>query len=227
MDIMARILRLSLGFVLGLLIATLVTVWSLGSARAHPHVSVINAATINIEQGAIQSIAHVWTFDEFYSTAAVDGLPKNAAGGYGRAELAELAKVNIDGLKEFGYFTYVTLAGAEVKIGDPKPDSYWLEHKDGVLSLHFTVPLEKPVLVEAKGFAVTVTDPSYFIAFDLAKKDPAKLNDAAPKNCKADVGVPKPDTPEQKKLSGVFAEQLGGAALGFGETKSILVSCSS
>jgi ABC-type uncharacterized transport system substrate-binding protein len=222
---MARILRLSFGFVVGLVLATLVVAWTLGSARAHPHVSVINSATINIEQGAIQSITHVWTFDEFYSTTAVDGLPKNAAGGYGRAELAELAKVNIDGLKEFAYFTFVTLAGAEVKIGDPKPDAYWLEFKDGILSLHFTVPLAKPVLMDAKGFVVTVTDPSYFIAFDLANKDPAKLNEGAPKTCKVSVGVPKADNAEQKKLSGVFSEQLGGAALGLGETKSIMVSC--
>jgi ABC-type uncharacterized transport system substrate-binding protein len=222
---MARLLRMGTGFLIGLVVATLVVAWTLAPARAHPHVSVINSATINIEKGAIQSITHVWTFDEFYSSTAVEGLPKNKAGGYGRAELAELAKVNIDGLKEFGYFTYVTLAGAEVKIADPKPDTYWLEHNEGILSLHFTVPLAKPVLVDAKGFAVTVTDPSYFIAFDLANKEPAKLNANAPKSCKVDVGVPKSDTPEQKKLSGVFAEQLGGAALGLGETKSILVSC--
>ncbi len=201
------------------------TVVPKNAAVAHPHVSVVNAATINIEKGTIQSITHVWTFDEFYSAMAVDGLPKNAAGGYGRPELAELAKVNIDGLKEFAYFTFVTLAGAEIKIGDPTPDSYWLEHKDGVLSLHFTVPLAKPVLSDAKGFVVTVTDPSYFIAFDLAAKDPAKLNDGAPKSCKVDVGVPKPETADQKKLSGVFAEQLGGASLGVGVTKSIMVNC--
>ncbi len=210
---------------IGLSMAVLAVAGPLQPAAAHPHVSVINAATINIEKGAIQSITHVWTFDEFYSAMAIDGLTKNAAGGYGRPELAELAKVNIDGLKEFGYFTFVTLGGAEIKVGDPKPDGYWLEHKDGVLSLHFTVPLTKPVLQDAKGFAVTVTDPSYFIAFDLAQKDPAKLNDGAPKSCAVEVGVPKADNDEQKKLSGVFAEQLGGASLGIGVTKSVMVTC--
>jgi ABC-type uncharacterized transport system substrate-binding protein len=211
--------------VIGLVLAVLAVAGLPQPAAAHPHVSVINAATINIDKGAIQSITHVWTFDEFYSAMAVDGLPKNAAGGYGRSELAELAKVNIDGLKEFGYFTFVTLGGAEIKVGDPKADSYWLEHKDGILSLHFTVPLAKPVLQDAKGFVVTVTDPSYFIAFDMAVKDPAKLSDGAPKSCKVDVGVPKAETAEQKKLSGVFAEQLGSASLGITATKSIMVTC--
>ena len=192
---------------------------------AHPHVSVIASATINIEQGTITSISHVWTFDEFYSAMAVDGLPKNKAGAYGREELAELAKVNIDGLKEFGYFTYATLAKAELKVGDPKPGDYWLEHKDGVLALHFKVPLEKPVLMDAKGFAVMITDPSYFIAFDMAQKDPAKLNEGAPKSCKIAVGVPKEEAADAKKLSGVFAEQLGSASGGIGIPKTIMVEC--
>lgn len=222
---MARIWRLSGGFIIGFILATLAVALMINSARAHPHVNVINSATINIEQGAIQSITQVWTFDEFYSAVAVDGLPKNAAGAYGRAELAELAKVNIDGLKEFDYFTFITLAGTHIKVGDPKPDSYWLEHKDGILSLHFTVPLTKPVLMDATGIVVTVTDPSYFIAFEMAEKNPAKLNDGAPKACKVDVGVPKMETAEQKKLGGVFADQLGAAIPGLGATKSIMVSC--
>jgi len=46
---------------------------------------------------------------------------------------------------------------------------YWLEHKDGLLSLYFTLPFASPVLSEAKGLTISVYDPTYFIAFDLAK----------------------------------------------------------
>ena len=139
-------------------------------AVAHPHVSVIASVTVNIEKGVIGSISHVWTFDEFYTAQALDGLPKNKDGLYGRAELAELAKVNVEGLKEFGYFTFPTLAKAELKVGDPAADAYWLEHKDGVLSLHFTVPLEKPVLTDAKGFELTITDPATSSPSNLRRK---------------------------------------------------------
>jgi len=197
------------------------------AAWAHPHVAVTASATINFEKGAIASIDHVWTFDEFYSAMAVEGLPKNKDGGYGREELAELAKVNIDGLKEFGYFTFVTLEKTELKVGDPKPGDYWLEHKNGVLSLHFKLPVATPVLPEAKGFSVTITDPSYFIAFEMDAKEPAKLNSEAPKSCKLEVGVPKEEAADAKKLSGAFQDQLGGANLGFGIAKSIMVECGS
>ncbi len=196
------------------------------AASAHPHVSVTAAVTVNIDKGAITSISHVWTFDEFYTAQALDDLPKNKDGLYGRPELAELAKVNIDGLKEFGYFTFATLDKTELKVGDPNPNEYWLEHLNGVLSLHFTVPLEKPVLADAKGFGVVLTDPSYFIAFELAAKDGAKLNAGAPPNCKIEVAEQKDETPEEKKLGGAFAQQMSSAAmLGSGAPKMISVRC--
>ena len=206
--------------------AALAALVAAAPAMAHPHVVVTAAATVNIEKGAIVSITHVWTFDEFYTAQALDGMPKNKAGLYGREELAELAKVNIEGLKEFGYFTFVSLDKAELKVGDPKPDDYWLEHTNGMLALHFTVPLEKPVLMEAKGFAVLVTDPSYFIAFEMANKDAAKLNDGAPKSCKIEIGEQKEETAEEKKLGGAFAEQMAGAAtFGIAAPKQIRVHC--
>ena len=206
--------------------ATAALFGALGPATAHPHVFVVATATVNIENGAITSITHTWTFDEFYTAMATEGLPKNKDGGYGRSELAELAKVNIDGLKDFQYFTFATLGKTELKVGDPKEGEYYLEHKDSVLSLHFTVPLVKPVLIDARDFSFLITDPSYFIAFELSEKDPPKLNGAAPKNCKLTVGAPKPETPEEKKLGGAFAEQMPPANMGLGEpAKSIMVSC--
>ena len=91
--------------------------------------------TVLYDKGAFTGLQHKWTFDEFYTAMAIEGLDKNKDGIYDREELAELAKVNIDGLKEFAYFTYPVLAGQDVKVQDAR--DYWLEHKDGALSLHF------------------------------------------------------------------------------------------
>ena len=195
-------------------------------ALAHPHVFVVSTATVNIESGAIASITHTWTFDEFYTAMALEDMAKNKDGGYTREQLAELAKVNIEGLKEFDYFTYPTVGKTLLKVAGPKPGEYYLEYKDGVLALHFTVALEKPVPMDTKGFALVITDPSYFIAFELSEKDPPKLNAEAPKTCKLSVGVPKDETANEKKLTGAFAEQMAPAASGMGgEAKSILVAC--
>jgi ABC-type uncharacterized transport system substrate-binding protein len=138
-------------------------------AAAHPHIWVTMEATLLYENGVFTGIRHKWTFDEYYTASAIEGLDKNKDGIYDREELAELAKVNVDALKDFDYFTFPTLAGQAVKLGEPK--DYWLEHKDGALSLLFTVPFATPVLPDAKGFAFAVYDPSFFIAFDLAKSE--------------------------------------------------------
>ena len=109
----------------GLVAATLLLVPA-APAFAHPHVWVTVETTVLFEQGSIAGFRHKWTFDEFYTAMAVEGLDTNKDGIYSREELAELAKVNIDGLKEFAFFTYPKLAGQDLALGAPR--DYWLEH---------------------------------------------------------------------------------------------------
>ena len=92
--------------VIGLLagLATLAGVLA-GPAAAHPHVWITVETTLMYDQGAFSGLRHKWTFDQYYTAMAIEGLDKNKDGKYDREELAELAKVNIDGLKEFAYFT--------------------------------------------------------------------------------------------------------------------------
>ena len=52
-----------------------------------------------------------WAFDDGFSAFAVQGVPSKIAGQFTRAELAPLAKVNIESLKEYDYFTYATADG--------------------------------------------------------------------------------------------------------------------
>lgn len=95
-------------------------------AMAHPHVWIEIATTIVYENGAFTGVRQTWIFDEFYTSQALDGLPAAKDGRYGRAELAELAKANMDGLKEYAYFTGAKLAGVPLAFKEPA-DAY-LEH---------------------------------------------------------------------------------------------------
>lgn len=189
-------------------------------AAAHPHVFVTAQAIVVHHNGTFTGIQHRWTFDEFYSSMAIEGLDKNRDGVYDREELAELAKINIDGLKDFGYFTFASLAGKELKLGEVDGD-YWLEHKDGLLTLVFTVPFTMPVLAEAKGLRFAVYDPTYFIGFDWSKTDPVKLSAGAPANCKATLGVAKGEGGDAEALGGALAGQFGGASVSVQKTVSV------
>jgi ABC-type uncharacterized transport system substrate-binding protein len=182
-------------------------------ALAHPHIWVTMRTTVLYENGAIVGLRHAWTFDQYYSEMAIDGLDKDKDGKYSREELAELAKVNVEALKEFAYFTYPKLAGADLAVA--APEDYYLEHKvehakaaaaaggapadpkSGaekiaeaaarpvpVLTLHFTLPLTKPVLADAEGFSFAVGDQTFFIAFEPAADNPVTLGQGAPEGCK-------------------------------------------
>jgi ABC-type uncharacterized transport system substrate-binding protein len=191
-----------------------------GDALAHPHVWITFEATVLYDKGRFTGLQHKWTFDEYYTAMAIEGLDKNKDGVYDREELAELAKVNIDGLKEFGYFTYPVLAGHDVKLKEPK--DYWLEHKGGALSLHFVVEFVEPVPATAKDFAFVVQDPVFFIAFLPAKVDPIKFAEGAPKSCKATIGNPKREGEEDSdRLAKAFSQLATPVSV----AKAVSVDC--
>jgi ABC-type uncharacterized transport system substrate-binding protein len=188
-------------------------------AASHPHVWITVETTVLYDNGTFTGLYHKWTFDEFYTAMAIEGLDKNNDGIYSREELAELAKVNIVGLKEFGYFTYPIVDGKDVKIQDPK--DYWLEHKDGVLSLHFTVSFDQPIPVNAKEFAYVVQDPAFYIAFLPSKTEPVRLGQGAPKSCNVQIGNPKTGGEDADRLARAFAQ----LATPLSTTKAVSIRC--
>ena len=51
------------------------------------------------DKGYLTGLEYKWTFDEGYTAMALEDFKKNPDGTYDSKQLAELAKVNIDGLK--------------------------------------------------------------------------------------------------------------------------------
>ena len=193
-----------------LLMATLLSAIG-GPTSAHPHMWIMTQTTFLFDKGAFAGVQHRWTFDEYYTAMAIEGLDKNHDGIYDREELAELAKVNVDGLKEYHYFTYAMLAGKEVKLGEAR--DYWLEHKDGALALTFTVPFLEPIAANVADFKLLVEDPTFYIAFELAKSDPVRLGAGAPKSCAMRASDVDEESQDAHRLAAVFSEL--GPSYGF------------
>jgi ABC-type uncharacterized transport system substrate-binding protein len=211
----------------GFSLALLSLFW-VAPAIAHPHVWVTYQTTVIYDKGAISAFEHVWTFDDMYTAMAIQGLDKNNDGTYDKAELAELAQVNMDGLKDFDYFTFPKLGTSELTLAGPQEP--WLEHTNGILRLHFKLPLSQPVLAEAEGFNFSIHDPSYFIAFEPEKTDALKLSASAPEGCKVAFGEAKPDANSEelkaKLLDNAFAQELGQTQdIGAGFSTTASVTC--
>lgn len=202
-------------------------VWSVMPAAAHPHVWVTVETTVLYEGGSITGLKHKWTFDDMYTAMAIQGLDANGDGQYTREELAELAQVNIDGLREFGYFTVAKLGQTTVKAKEPV--DYYLEYTNGVLSLYFTLPFAQPVLADAPDFNFAVFDESFFIAFDFGKDNPVKLSAGAPEGCTPNIGIPENELDQLKALNDSFGGQLttgdANQGMGLGYAKTVTLGC--
>jgi ABC-type uncharacterized transport system substrate-binding protein len=187
------------------------------SVSAHPHMWVSVQTTLLYEKGAFTGLREKWDFDEFYTAYAIQGLDKNHDGIYDREELSELAKVNIDAMKEVDYFTYPVLGGKALKLQDAQ--DYYLEHKNGILSLYFTVLFEQPILTEARGLGYAVEDPTFYIAFSPAEADPVKFADGSPKSCTARIG--NGGNGDAERLASAFAQ----VATPISASQAVLIDC--
>jgi ABC-type uncharacterized transport system substrate-binding protein len=193
-------------------------------AHAHPHVWVtMTSEVVYAPDGAATGIRHAWAFDDMFSAFATQGLDSKEKGKFSREELAPLAKVNIESLKEYDYFTYAMADGKKAEMTDPLPD-YWLDYQDQVLTLHFTVPFKTPV--KAKLLKVDIYDPTIFVDFAFDKKTPVHLA-GAPSGCKLDVASPREMTfAEGKALSQIPADETNTTmAFGAQFANKILVNC--
>ena len=192
-------------------------------ARAHPHVWVtMHTELVYAPDGSITGVRHHWAFDDMFSAFATQGLEAKEKGKFTREELAPLAKVNVESLKEYDYFTYATADGKKAELTEPAPD-YWLDFNDSILTLNFTLPFKTPV--KAKELKVEVYDPTIFVDFEWAKKEPVHLVGAP--HCKADVVMPREMTfAEGKALSVIPADQPNTTmAWGAQFANKILVHC--
>jgi ABC-type uncharacterized transport system substrate-binding protein len=174
-----------------------VTLFGANPAYAHPHVWVTAASElIYAADGSISGVRHAWTFDDMFSTYALQGIESKTKGVYTSEELAPLAQTNVESLKEFGFFTFAKADGKKEKFLEPV--DYFLEQKDGALVLHFTLPFKTPF--KTKQLALEVYDPSFFVDFALAKQDLIRLV-GAPAGCTLAVQRPNDGTASAQKLN--------------------------
>jgi ABC-type uncharacterized transport system substrate-binding protein len=180
-------------------------------ALAHPHVwATVRSEIVFGPDHTITGIRHHWTFDEFYTAMAVQGLDANNDGVYSKEELQPLAQVNVESLKDFDYFTYVHLSDDDKPLPLKEPVDYSVDYANSLLTLHFTLPLEKPLDPKVHDVAIDVYDPSFFVAFGFATDAPVKIAGTETPGCAAEIQKPDPDTEaDTKALSEAFFSQLG------------------
>lgn len=195
---------------------------SVTSAAAHPHVFVeARSKLIFDDDGKAVAVKHVFRFDDAFSAFAIQGFDTNQDGVYSREELGELAKVNVESMADFGYFTFGD--NTRVELDFSTPTDYWLEvttlpvgdywmmkpedfeaieedirlnggtaiEEVDLLELHFVLPLKDPSDATAP-ITLDVYDPTYYVDFRFGQEADAVGTENAPGTCQVTRKEPPP-----------------------------------
>lgn len=190
-------------------------------AAAHPHVWVTMSTEVVYDaEGRFTGLKQAWTFDEAFTAFALQGLEKGKDGHYGDDVLKPLAEVNVTSLKEYDYF--VTAKSATAKLVFKDPVDYYLTYDNDALTLHFTLPLAKP-MPAAGTLSIDIYDPTYFVSFGFQEKDPVTLV-GAPAGCTKSVAAPERSQSMQLSES-FFSNLTASSTFGAQFADKITVKC--
>jgi ABC-type uncharacterized transport system substrate-binding protein len=214
----SRVRRLGFGVACCLLLVT-------SPALAHPHVWVtIKEELIYAPDGALVGVRHAWTFDDMFSAYATQGVSARTKGRFTREELQPIAQLNVESLKEDGYYTYTWIDGQKQNVVFGDPTDYWFDYNPDTseLTLHMTLPLKAPLM--AKQLVVEVYDPVFFVDFGLAGDSPVTLV-TAPRQCSASTTRPGGSPAFVPGFNQLFTTSEANIGMGMRFASKISVQC--
>lgn len=190
----------------GRALAVCVALWlgTVAPALAHPHIFVDSSARIIFDaEGRFTHIEHHWVFDEAFSAWVTQGLDADGDGTVSPPELQELADDNLEGLSQFGYYTFAGEGGTDLDfhpVGGAR-----MELVDGRVAFDFAIAPGAPYEI-VQQLEIEVSDPDYYVAFTFADADSGLLENA-PLGCSAESHAPRPlSEADARRLAGIGAD---------------------
>jgi ABC-type uncharacterized transport system substrate-binding protein len=183
------------------------------SANAHPHVFVeANLEIVRDDQGNITELRHVWRFDELFSTTVVLDFDANANDMLEPDELDEVSKTVTQSVGQENFFTEIRQGNQDVEF--LAPEKINVDYKDGQILMFFATRLKASVKPGDGDFKVSVSDPTYYVAMDIAD-DSAVMISGNASGCSSLVQRPDYDKlMSQAATTEDFFNNPNGAGLG-------------
>ncbi len=199
-----------------------------GEAGAHPHVLVdVNLEIVRNSAGAVTELRHVWRFDEIFSSTVMLDYDTNGDGELSHEELEEVSKTVTQSIGEQDFFTEVRYKGKTIKF--VPPPKIMVSYQDGQILMFFAETFKTPVPAVPGPLLISVSDPTYFVAMELADESAIQItgNGAA---CK--VSIVRPDfdklySQNSAALTEEFFNNPKGSTLGDQWLTWVYLNCSS
>lgn len=147
----------------------LCTMFSLGSAAAHPHMFVdANAELTANEKGQLVGVRIFMQIDELTTLYVLqeNGI-SNVAQPLSAEKSATIGATMADALGHYGHFTDLSLGGERLKFASAKAQDLRLE--GAKLTVTLVLELETPQDVGDLDVALSLYDPTYFAAVETTK----------------------------------------------------------
>ncbi|MDR0253092.1 MAG: DUF1007 family protein [Brucellaceae bacterium] len=179
------------------------------AASAHPHVFAEARLEITISPDrSVEKLAHVWRFDDLFSSTVLMEFDKKGTLKLDSAELNELSTTIDTSIAEYKYFQTVTQDGKDIVMH--KPEHLIADLPDNQLIVLFESKPEKPLKLEpGHKLSFGVYDPTFYTAIDYLKDEDLVIK-GMPDGCTSAVVRPDPDealAQNQESLTQAFFDE--------------------
>lgn len=177
-------------------------------ALAHPHIFVDARATLVFDaNGAVTGVRHEWRFDEAFSAWSVEGLDVNNDGVVSREEQQELADQDLEGLADYGFYSFAGLPGSSENVGVvAAPGGATRDYENGISVLRFGVEFTEPYRMD-RPLELAINDPEYYVAISFTGPEAVTLENA-PEGCWVSLQAGRELAPELLEMLGALPPEV-------------------
>lgn len=160
-------------------------------AAAHPHVFADARLEVTVApDGTVEKLAHVWRFDDVFSSTVLMEFDKNGDLKLDQSELDTLSQTINESIAEYKYFQTVLADGKDVAMA--KPEHLVADFPDNQLLILFESKPDKPLKLSHDKVSFGVYDPTFYTAIDYVNDSDMHIS-GLPKGCSSRIVRPDPD----------------------------------
>lgn len=140
---------------------------------AHPHVFATNIATFEFDAKGVKGIRLLWHFDEMFGSLLLEDYDADGDGAFSPAEQKVLKSEAFDNLKNFGYFSHLSIGGQPHKVTDVQDFTAGVDGAEVFYS--FVIPCR---VAPGTDISLAVFDPEYYVDFYTPEGAAVRLENA-------------------------------------------------
>ena len=186
-----------------LVVGAVVLCLAASPAAAHPHVFVTTAVAFSVLDGKVIGFKEYWFFDDLYSSGFLSEFDGNSNSALDADEVENIRNGPFVGLKDYGYFTVLTVGGQTIDI--KAATDFNATIVNGLLIYEFYVQFEHPVDAAANPITVSIYDKEYYIEMLPSESNPAAIEGDDAGRCRFEVSE---DTDNPFYFASVFPQMV-------------------